>query len=162
MGDRSVNKMLMTLSVTCAVGGLLCAGQVLAQQTGQPQPPAPKAASVTIISQPTLEGAHDDTAIIRWTTNNPGGANDHFGVVQYGTSPGALTKTAKSHIRLNQGHSETMFRVRIDGLQPQTTYYYTVTSMEANGTSDGITSDVNQFTTPAPGARIMNYPQPKG
>jgi phosphodiesterase/alkaline phosphatase D-like protein len=113
-------------------------------------------------TQPTLEGAHDDTAIIRWTTNNPGGANDHFGVVQYGTSPGALTKTAKSHIRLNQGHSETMFRVRIDGLQPQTTYYYTVTSMEANGTSDGVTSSINQFTTPAPGARIVNYPQPQG
>jgi hypothetical protein len=34
------------------------------------------------------------------------------------------------------------------GLEPQTTYYYTVTSMESNGKSDGVKSKVLQFTTP--------------
>ena len=35
---------------------------------------------------------------------------------------------AKSHIRLNMPHPNTIFRVRVDGLKPGTTYYYTVDS----------------------------------
>ena len=54
-----------------------------------------------------------------------------------------------------------MFRVRIDRLTPQTTYYYMVTSMGADGASDGVESPVNQFTTPTPGEQIVAYPQPK-
>ena len=42
-------------------------------------------------------------------------------------------------------------------LKPQTTYYYTVTSMGSGGASDGVESAVNHFTTPAPGERIVNY-----
>ena len=57
----------------------------------------------------------------------------HYGVVHYGTDPGDLSQTAKSPIRLNPGHSVTVFRVRMDGLKPETTYYYTVDSMEACG-----------------------------
>jgi hypothetical protein len=54
-----------------------------------------------------------------------------------------------------------MFRVRIDRLTPQTTYYYLVTSMGADGASDGVESPVNQFTTPATGEQIVAYPRPK-
>ena len=54
-----------------------------------------------------------------------------------------------------------MFRVRLQGLQPETTYYYKVTSMGADGQSDGVESPVNKFTTPAAGERITKYPQPK-
>ena len=61
----------------------------------------------------------------------------------------------------NRGHAETIFRVRVDGLTPQTTYYYAVTSMGGNGQSDGVQSPVNQFTTAAPGEQIRAYPQPK-
>jgi hypothetical protein len=32
------------------------------------------------------------------------------------------------------------------GLKPQTTYYYTVDSMQGNGKSDGVKSTVNDFT----------------
>jgi hypothetical protein len=46
-------------------------------------------------------------------------------------------------------------------LKPQTTYYYKVTSIGANGESDGVESSVSKFTTPAPGQVINNYPQPK-
>jgi len=122
--------------------------------------PAPKAPSVTITAPPTLEIAHDDTAIIRWTETNPGGADQHFAVANYGTEPGALTQKAMSHIRLNRGHAETMFRVRLDNLQPSTKYYYTVTSTEADGTADGVKSPVENFTMPPYGQRIVNYPQP--
>jgi hypothetical protein len=37
--------------------------------------------------------------------------------------------------------------VRVDGLQPRTTYYYTVDSMEGNGARDGVKSPVTHFTT---------------
>ncbi len=43
---------------------------------------------------------------------------------------------------------ESTFRVHMRGLEPRTTYYYTVTSMESNGKSDGVESKVRQFTTP--------------
>jgi phosphodiesterase/alkaline phosphatase D-like protein len=88
-----------------------------------------------------------DRAIIRWTSDNPGGSPEHFAVAHYGTDPKNLSQTAKSPMRLNPGHSFTVFRVIVDGLQPRTTYYYTVESMEANGKSDGVTSPVGQFTT---------------
>jgi phosphodiesterase/alkaline phosphatase D-like protein len=150
-----MNKLPLKLSVTAVVGGLLCVS--LAQMLS----PTARAQSVAIIQQPNLESAHDDTAILRWTTTTPRGSAEHFAVVQYGTTPSALTQTAKSHVRINSGHSDTIFRVRIDGLQPQTTYYYKVTSTGGDGTSDGAESGVNQFTTPSTGQRIMNYPQPK-
>jgi hypothetical protein len=122
--------------------------------------PAQKAQKVTITEPPTLEIAHDDTAIIRWTETNPGGADEHFAVVNYGTERKALTQTAKSSIRLNRAHAKTIFRVRMYNLQPSTTYYYTVTTTEADGTTDGVQSSVEQFTMPASGQRFVHYPQP--
>jgi hypothetical protein len=124
-------------------------------------PPAKKAARVAISQGPALESARDDLAIVRWITNNPGGTDEHFGVVYYGTDPEDLSQMAKSHIRLNRAHPETIFRVRMAGLKPQTTYYYKVTSTDGGGVSDGVESPVSQFTTPAPGERIVAYPQPR-
>jgi hypothetical protein len=40
-------------------------------------------------------------------------------VAHYSADPEDLSQ--KSHIRLNRGHAETIFRVRIQGLKPQTT-----------------------------------------
>jgi phosphodiesterase/alkaline phosphatase D-like protein len=40
-----------------------------------------------------------------------------------------------------------VFRVRVGDLQPQTTYYYKVSSKQADGIFDPATSGVNQFTT---------------
>jgi len=110
-------------------------------------PPAKRTARVYITQGPELELAKSNWAIIRWTSNNPGGSDEHFGVVTYGTQPGDLKETAKSHIRLNQGHRYTVFRVRVDGLKPGTTYYYRVDSMQASGASDGVKSAVKTFTT---------------
>jgi phosphodiesterase/alkaline phosphatase D-like protein len=124
-------------------------------------PPATKAARVRITQGPELESAWDNWAIIRWQSNNPGGSDEHDGVVHYGTDPKKLSQIAKSHIRLNQTHSYTIFRVRVNGLTPRTTYYYTVDSMDANGASDGVKSPVKHFTTAAPGQRIAADPPPK-
>jgi len=139
-----MNRLLLKLAITAAVGSLLFSIPMVAQLT----PTAPKAAHVQITQGPEPELAKEYLTIIRWTTNNPGGSPDHFGIVHYGTDPNNLSQTAKSPIRLNQSHPSTIFRVRIQGLKPATTYYYTVESEEANGTSDGVTSPVNKFTIP--------------
>ena len=113
----------------------------------QVAPSTEKAASVKIVKEPEIERADSYLTIVRWTTNNPGGSPEHYGVVHYGTNPKDLSQTAKSPVRLNPGHSDTVFRVRIQGLQPGTTYYYKVDSIESNGKDDGVTSEVKTFKT---------------
>src|ERR1700730_14302429 len=127
-----MNRLLSTLAVA-VTSALLFSPPTAAQAP----PPAKQAKRVHMTQGPALESATDNSAIIRWTSNNPGGTDEHFGVVHYGTNPNHLSEMAKSHIRLNQNHSDTIFRVRVDGLRPQTTYYYTVDSMQATGKSDG-------------------------
>ena len=152
-----MNRLLAKLAITAAAGSLLCSSPIGAQIL----PPQKKAEHVEITKEPELEIAFDDTAIVRWSTTNPRGDDEHYGVVHYGTDPEDLSQTAKGHIRLNRAHPETMFRVRMVGLKPQTIYYYKVSLMGADGESDGVESPVNHFTTPAPGERIVAYPQPK-
>jgi hypothetical protein len=97
----------------------------------QESPTTPKAAQVRMIQGPKIELSKGHLTIINWTTNNPGGSPVHYGIVHYGTDPNGLIETAKSPIRLNPDHLSTVFRVRLDNLKPQTTYYYTVDSMQA-------------------------------
>ena len=138
-----MNKLLLKVAMMVVTGTLLYSTPGAAQAS----PTTKKAASVRITQGPEIERADPDFAIIRWTGNNPGGTPEHYGVVHYSTNPKELSQTAKSPIRLNPGHSDTVFRVRIQGLQSGTTYYYKVDSMEANGTSDGYTSKVKTFKT---------------
>jgi hypothetical protein len=142
------------LAIVALVGGVLSSSPAVAQIL----PPAKQAEHVKIIKGPALEIALDSLAIVRWTSTNPGGDDDHFAIAHFGTDPSDLSQTAKSHIRLNRTHPETIFRVRISGLKPQTTYYYWVTSMGGDGKSDGVKSAVNKFTTPGAGQRIVANP----
>jgi len=147
---EDMNKLYVKVLFVVA-GGLFFCSTIAAQASAYTPgilPPAPKTAHVQITQGPELETAREKLAIITWTTNNPGGSDEHYGVVHYGTNPKELNQTAKNPIHLNRYHSSTVFRVRLDGLSPQTTYYYTVESMEANGKDDGIKSSVNQFSTP--------------
>jgi hypothetical protein len=139
-----MNRLLATLAITVLTGGLLLSNPISAQFV----PSAKKAAHVHILKGPELESSIESLTVIRWTSDNPGGSPEHFGVVHYGTDPKNLSQTAKSHIRLNPTHSYTDFRVRIEGLHPKTTYYYTVDSMDSRGTTDGVNSPVKSFTTP--------------
>jgi Purple acid Phosphatase, N-terminal domain len=107
-----------------------------------------KAAGVHIVEGPALESATDNSAIIRWTTDNPGGSDLHYAVLHYGTDPKNLSQTAKSPNKRNRSHPSMIFRVRVDGLRPGTIYYFTVESVQATGTPDGVKSALNQFTTP--------------
>ena len=139
-----MNKLLLKVVMVVTVGSLLYstpAGTQLSLTTN-------KAARVRITQGPEIERADPDFAIIRWTNNNLGGSPEHYGIVRYGTNPMKLNQTAKSPIRLNPGHSVTVFRVRLDGLKPETTYFYTVGSMGAAGNDDGVKVRVQHFATP--------------
>jgi hypothetical protein len=138
-----MKSVLLTLAITLLSGSLFFSIPTTAQLVT----PARRAARVQITEGPELELARNNWAIIRWTSNNPGGTDDHWGVVHYGTDPRNLSQMAKSHIRLNQSHPVTIFRVRMLGLNPGTTYYYKVDSMQATGQSDGVKSPVKRFTT---------------
>jgi hypothetical protein len=126
----------------------LMAAQVARYSAKEIPPPSPKAARVRITEEATLESFRNNEAIITWTTNNPGGTDEHFGLVRYGTDPQHLNLTAKSHIRLNRNHPNTVFRVRVSGLRPSTTYYFTVQTLEADGRDDGVRSRVYRIITP--------------
>jgi Purple acid Phosphatase, N-terminal domain len=164
-----MNRLLLNLAIVGTTGVLLFADPSVAQfhspQNRAPPPeilpPQKRAKHVAITKAPELESANSWTAIVRWTTTNPRGLDEHYGVVHYGTDPEDLSQTAKGHIRLNRAHPETIFRVRLQSLQPQTTYYYGVTSEDSAGQSDGVEGPISHFTTPAPGEVINNYPQPK-
>jgi hypothetical protein len=139
-----MNRFLLKLAMTVAVSSLLHSVPAATQAS----PMTNKAARVRITQGPEIERADPDFAIVRWISNNPGGSPEHYGIVHYGTDRGNLNETAQSPIRLNPGHSYTVFRVRVAGLKPRTTYYYTVGSMEANGEGDGVKSPIKHFTTP--------------
>ena len=164
-----MNRLLLKLAIAAAAGTLLLPDSSSAQfhspqslpAQNQILPPQKRAEHVEITRAPELESANSWTAIVRWTTTNPGGLDEHYGVVHYGTDPEDLSETARGHIRLNRTHRETMFRVRLQGLQPQTTYYYKVTSEDSAGRSDGVEGPISHFTAPPPGEVINNYPQPK-
>jgi len=151
-----MKRLLLKLAIAVTVGGLLYSIPAATQAS----PSTTKAARVQITKGPEIEraGAHPDFSIIRWTTNNPGGSPVHYGIVRYGTDPKKLDQTAKSSIRVNPSHSDTVFRVRMESLEPQTTYYYTVDSMESNGTGDGVKSPVKQFTTPSSASSELVHP----
>ena len=138
-----MNRLLLKLAMSMVVASLFYFTPAAAQVA----PTTEKAASVKITQGPEIERADAYLTIVRWTTNNPGGSPEHYGVVHYGTNPKDLSQTAKSPVRLNPGHPDTIFRVRIQGLQARTTYYYKVDSMEANGKDDGVTSEVKTFKT---------------
>jgi Purple acid Phosphatase, N-terminal domain len=137
-----MNRLFRKMTIMVIAGSLLYSAPGLSQVS----PTTEKSAKVRITQGPEIE-RNDFVVIIRWTCNNPGGSPEHYGVVYYGTNPKELSQTAKSPIRLNPGHSDTVFRVRMDDLKPRTTYYYTVGAMESNGKDDGFKSEVKQFTT---------------
>ena len=144
-----MNKLFTKFAIMAAAGFLLSSNPMPAQVS----PTTPKAARVQITKGPEIEMSKEFLTIIRWTTNNPGGSPEHYGVVHYGIDPKNLSQTAKSPIRINPDHPSTVFRVRMNDLMPETTYYYTVGSMEANGTNDGTKSTIQQFTTPGESQR---------
>ena len=148
-----MSRLHVKLATTAAASLLfsnLIAAQVAPYSPKEILPPAPTTAHVQITHGPELElaNAYDNSVIIRWTINNPGGTDQHYGIVHYGPKPEELTQTAKSPNRMNRNHPDMIFRVRVEGLKPKSTYYYTVDSTQATGKSDGVKSPVKSFSMP--------------
>jgi hypothetical protein len=102
-----MNRFHVKLMVAAATGSLLFSNSIAAQVSPySPKilPPAVKAAHVRITKGPELESADDNSAIISWTSNNPGGSDEHYAVLHYGTNPKELNQTAKSHIPIQPLH----------------------------------------------------------
>ena len=89
-----MHRLLLTLAITTAVGSLLSSNPAAAQVL----PPVKRAERVEITAAPALELATDHLTIIRWTTNNPGGSDVHYGIVHYGTDPKDLKSIVKKFI----------------------------------------------------------------
>src|SRR6266436_2359610 len=113
IGVCSMNRLLLQLAITALAGSLPYSNPIVAQIL----PPQKRAEHVEITKAPELESANSWMAIVRWTTTNPRGDDEHYGVVHYGTEPEDLGQTARGHIRLNRNHPETIFRVRLVDLK---------------------------------------------
>ena len=78
-----MNRLLLKLAMSMVVASLFYSTPAAAQVA----PTTKKAASVKITQGPEIERADSYLTIVRWTTNNPGGSPEHYGVVHYGTNP---------------------------------------------------------------------------
>ena len=144
-----MNKLFVKLSITATVCGLLWAAPTLAQNAQIKEPP-------------DLEMTLEDMAILGWTTDTPKTPPfEQFAVAHCGTSPDSMNQEWTSHIRMNACHSQTRWRVRLTGLNPETTYYCTVTSRDGHGNPTSAQSDPYSFTTAPVGQRIVKKGQPQ-
>lgn len=69
--------------------------------------------SVQITNPPRVQAVTANSAVVRWSTNVPAGST-----VIYGTDANKLDQTAQ------ESWGGTNHRVRLNNLQPDTTYYY--------------------------------------
>jgi hypothetical protein len=86
-----MNKLLLKLAMMLLVSSIFYSTPGATQES----PTTEKAAGVRIRQGPELELAKDKLVIIRWTSNNPGGSPEHYGIVRYGTDPTNLSETAR-------------------------------------------------------------------
>ena len=135
-----VNRSRLTIAI-----GVMAVGVLFLQP---PQARAGEGSSPAAVNvRPTVESVADTFAFISWTTRNPGGTILRYAMVHYGKDPNHLDLTATSPNRINPSHSDMIFRVRVNDLQPETTYYYWVSSTQADGNPDPVTSNVQEFKT---------------
>ena len=108
---------------------------------------APLSAAPSILRGPYLQSATPDSIVIRWRTDTTDAS-----VVSYGTERGQLTKVAKA-----EGVSNEHI-VQLSGLQPSTTYHYSVgaTPLAPPAPGKALAEDAPgrpstySFTTPPP------------
>jgi hypothetical protein len=101
---------------------------------------ADRPAAVRITQGPTVEGVGDSWAVIAWTTNTGGSS-----VVRYGTDQRNLSQTAPYSD--NDKTATQNHRVRLQGLRPESRYFFVTVSGQGEGTGTQATSSVGQFET---------------
>ena len=112
--------------------------------------PAPNltAQPVQITNGPVIEMARDNSATIAWSTNQPSAS-----LVGYGTDRDNLTKTAEAP-------AGTTHRVRLNNLQPGTTYYFRVEPSPGQRQGEAENQGVLSFKTVARGQQPVRNQQP--
>ena len=90
-----IQRLVIKLAMAVAAGGVLHSVPAATQVSATKE----KAALVRITQGPEIERADPEFAIVRWTSNNPGGSPEHYGVVRYGShktrSDGEITNQVK-------------------------------------------------------------------
>ncbi|MEO8725162.1 MAG: fibronectin type III domain-containing protein [Acidobacteriaceae bacterium] len=95
-----------------------------------------------ITNGPVIERTGSSWAVIAWTTDTGGSS-----VVHYGPDRNRLSKTAEAPYSDNEKTQGQNHRVRINNLQPGTTYYYRVDSGHGEGTGTQAESPILSFST---------------
>jgi phosphodiesterase/alkaline phosphatase D-like protein len=103
-------------------------------------------AKFRISNGPIIEVIGKNSAVISWSTTGRSSSTVH-----YGTDPKNLSQAAQAP------WGQQIHRVRITGLKPNTRYYFTVESAQAEGTGLGAKSNTGQFTTVSEGQQAMNF-----
>src|SRR3954469_2541272 len=103
---------------------------------------AQKSPALQITDGPRVEGVGDTWAVIAWTTNMGGSS-----IIRYGTDGNSLTQTAMSPYANDPNPEHSTHRVKVEHLQPGTTYYFIADSGQGEGTGTEAKSGVQSFTT---------------
>src|SRR5438270_8736771 len=119
---------------------------------------AQKSPALQITDGPRVEGVGDTWAIIAWTTNTGGSS-----IIRYGTNGNSLTQTAMAPYADNESRQHQTHRVKVNNLQPGTTYYFIADSGQGEGTGTQAKSSVQTFTTKGSGqASASGQPSASG
>lgn len=102
-------------------------------------------AQVAVTPGPVIEVADSSSATITWSTQQPSTSR-----VWYGDEPDDLTQIAEDD---NKG---TEHRVRLQGLQPNSTYFFQVDSGTNNAPAETESPAVMSFKTIAPGQQPIH------
>src|SRR6266481_9989148 len=135
----------MKLFKNIAVAGLAATLGPWAIAQATPSSSAPTASqsqAVQLVGTPKVEHVDDNSAQVAWSTNAKSSSTVH-----YGTSASSLTQTAQAAWGGDTNKWSTVHRVKIQGLQPNTTYYYQVDSGQAQGTGTEAKGSVMSFQT---------------
>jgi len=103
------------------------------------------AGAVHIAKGPFIEVADSSSAIISWATDEPSNSR-----VWYGEDADDLTGIAEGPERT------TEHRVRIEGLQPNTTYYFQIESVPSSTSSKTENPAIMSFRTVAVGQQSVH------
>ena len=111
--------------------------------------------NLQITQGPKVENVTDQKAVIAWSTNTNGST-----VVRYGTDQNNLGQRAQAPYADAENTQQQVHRVRLNHLQPGTTYFFQAVSGHGEGTGTEDKSQIAQFTTKGAGNNTAGTGQP--